>query len=262
MTTIRASSVLLAALVAGSDLAAQTRGAIIDLTYPFSAETVYWPTADGFRLKVEAAGVNEKGFYYSANSFCAAEHGGTHLDAPIHFAQGAPPVDRVPLERLIGPGVVVDVRERAARDRDYLVSAEDLIAHERAHGPIPEGAILLLRTGWGKVYPDRRRYLGTDRRGAEAIAELHFPGLAPAAAEWLVRNRKIGSIGIDTASIDRGQSQRFESHQILAKAGIPGLENLARLDELPAKGFEVVALPMKIAGGSGAPLRVIARLAR
>ena len=121
---------------------------------------------------------------------------------------------------------------------------------------------MLLRTGWGKFYTDRKRYLGTDRRGPAAVAELHFPGLAPGAAEWLVKNRKVGSIGIDTPSIDRGQSQLFESHQVLAKAGIPGLENLARLDELPAKGFEVVALPMNIAGGSGAPLRVIARLGR
>jgi kynurenine formamidase len=237
---------------------AQTHGTIVDLTYPFSAETIYWPTAEGFRLKVDAAGVTDKGYYYGANSFCAAEHGGTHLDAPVHFARGAASVDRIPLERLIGAAIVVDVSARAARDRDYLVSTEDFAGWEKANGRIGDGTIVLLRTGWGRFYPDRKKYLGTDRRGAEAVAELHFPGLDPAAARWLVANRKIGSIGLDTASIDRGQSQTFESHQVLFKAGIPALENVAHLDRLPLRGFRVVALPMNIQGGTGAPLRIVA----
>jgi kynurenine formamidase len=238
----------------------QKSATIVDLTYPFSAETIYWPTAEGFRLKVDAAGVTDKGYYYGANSFCAAEHGGTHLDAPLHFARGAVPVDRIPLERLVGPAVVVDVREKTARDRDYQVSTEDFAAWEKVNGRIADGTIVLLRTGWGKFYPDRKKYLGTDRRGPEAVAELHFPGLDPAAARWLVANRRIGSIGLDTASIDRGQSQTFESHQILFKAGIPALENVASLDRLPLRGFRVVALPMNIQGGTGAPLRIIALL--
>jgi len=237
---------------------AQKAARIVDLSHPFSAETVYWPTAEGFRLKVEAAGRTEKGYYYSANSFCAAEHGGTHLDAPVHFAEGAAPVDAIPLERLVAPGVVVDVRDKAARDRDYLISVGDLTLWEKANGRIADGTIMLLRTGWGKFYPDRRKYLGTDRRGAEAVAELHFPGLDPAAARWLAANRKVASIGIDTASIDRGQSQLFECHRVLFKAGIPALENVARLDELPARGCRIVALPIKIQGGSGAPLRIVA----
>jgi kynurenine formamidase len=117
-----------------------------------------------------------------------------------------------------------------------------------------------LRSGWGRYYPDKSKYLGTERQGEAAVRELHFPGLAPAAADWLVNNRKISAIGLDTASIDRGQSQFFECHRILFKAGILVLENVANMDQLPPKGFELIALPMKIEGGSGAPVRIVALL--
>ncbi len=242
-------------------LGARPRGPrIVDLTHSFSAETVYWPTAEAFQLEVEFAGRTEKGFYYSANSFCAAEHGGTHVDAPIHFAEGKPTVDEIPLERLIAPGVVVNVSRKARKNPDYLISRGDLLRWEGAHGRIPDGVILLLRTGWGAFYPDREKYLGTARRGSEAVPELHFPGLDPEAARWLVKNRRIAAIGLDTASIDHGPSQLFESHRILFKAEIPAFENVANLDRLPATGFQIIALPMKIAGGSGAPLRIVAVL--
>jgi len=233
---------------------------IVDLTHPFSEETVYWPTAEGFRLKVEAGGVTEQGFYYAANSFCAAEHGGTHIDSPIHFSEGQATVDEIPLERLIGEGVLIDVSAAAAKDRDYQVTVEDLRRWEERHGRIPEGAIVLLRTGWGRFYPDAARYLGTARKGPEAVANLHFPGLDPEAARWIVERRSIGSIGLDTASIDHGQSTLFESHRILFAAGIPAFENVAHLDRLPPEGFRVIALPMKIEGGSGGPLRIVAIL--
>jgi kynurenine formamidase len=245
-------------LFAGTAHAGAPRERIVDLTHPFSNETIYWPTADGFRLKVEAAGKTEKGFYYSANSFCADEHGGTHLDAPIHFAEGMPTVDEIPLDRLVAPGVLVDVSRRVGEDPDSLVSVDDLEAWEKQHGRIPDRVIVLLRTGWGERYSDRKRYLGTAKRGAEAVPELRFPGLAPAAARWLAEERSVAAVGIDTASIDRGRSELFESHVILAGAGIPGFENLASLEQLPARGFRIVALPMKIQGGSGGPLRIVA----
>jgi kynurenine formamidase len=234
---------------------------IIDLTYPFSADSVYWPTAEGFVLTVESAARTEKGYYYAANSFCAAEHGGTHVDAPIHFSEGQATVDEIPLDRLMAPGILVDVAAKAAKDPDYLVSVDDLKAWEKAHGPIADGIIVLLRTGWGRFYPDREKYLGTARRGPEAVPLLHFPGLDPAAARWLVEERKIAAIGLDTASIDHGPSETFLSHQILFEAGIPAFENVAHLDRLPPTGFEIIALPMKIQGGSGGPLRIIATLA-
>jgi len=233
---------------------------LIDLTHSFSSESIYWPTADGFSLRVDAEGVTEKGYYYTANSFSCAEHGGTHMDAPVHFAEGTPSVEQVSLDRLVGPALVVDVTASAAADPNYLVSVEDIVAWEEEHGAIPDGNIVLIRTGWGKYYPDKKKYLGTARRGPEAVAELSFPGLDPEAARWLVGNRKVAAIGLDTASIDRGKSELFEAHQILFTAGIPVFENVASLDRLPVQGFEVVALPMKIKGGSGAPLRIIAIL--
>jgi kynurenine formamidase len=231
---------------------------VIDLTHPFDAETVYWPTAEPFRLAVVFHGQTEGGFHYEANAFAAAEHGGTHLDAPCHFAEGQRSVDAVPLEDLIGPGVVVDVSEACARDRDHRVTIAELEAWEHEHGRIPDGAIVLLCTGFGRYWPDRVRYLGTDARGPEAVAALHFPGLDAPAARWLVGERAIAAVGLDTASIDLGQSKTFDAHRALAQANVPILENVAALEQLPARGFRVFALPMKIAGGSGGPVRIAA----
>ena len=235
-------------------------GTLVDLSYPFDAETVYWPTADSFKLQQVAAGETPQGYYYAANNYAAAEHGGTHIDAPIHFAAGRNTVDQIPLAQLIGPGVLVDVAERCAGNPDYQIAVADLEAWERAHGQLPQGALLLLRTGYGKFYPDRRRYMGTDERGAAAVAKLHFPGLHPDAARWLTNARSVKAVGLDTPSIDYGQSTLFESHRLLFERNVPAFENLANLDRLPAKGFTVIALPMKIKGGSGGPLRIVAVL--
>ena len=231
-------------------------GRWVDLTYPFSAETVYWPTSAGFQLDTVAWGDTEGGYFYSAFEFSTAEHGGTHLDAPIHFAAGRLRADEIPLERLIARAVVVDVSDRAGPDS--LVGVADLERWEQEHGMIPDDAIVMLRTGWGSRYGDRTAYLGTERTGPEAVAELHFPGLGQEAARWLVENRVIAAVGIDTPSIDRGQSTKFESHVILYSDNILGFENVANLDMLPATGSWVFALPMKIEGGSGAPLRIVA----
>jgi kynurenine formamidase len=233
-------------------------GRWVDLSYDFSSDTVYWPTSDPFKKETVSEGFTEKGYYYSAYKFCAAEHGGTHLDAPLHFAEGRRSVDEIPLAQLIAPAIKIDVTGRASTDRDYRISVQDLASWESRHGPIPEASILFLHTGFGKHWPDRSKYLGTDKRGPEGVAELHFPGLHPEAADWLVKNRKVSAVGIDTASIDYGQSQNFESHVILMGQNIPAFENVANLDEVPATGAHVIAMPMKIKGGSGAPLRIIA----
>ena len=235
-------------------------GTLVDLSYPFDAETVYWPTADGFRLAKVADGPTAQGYYYAANNYAAAEHGGTHIDAPIHFAAGHNTVDQIPLEQLMGQAVVVDVSVQCANNSDYQITVADFETWERANGQLSQGALVLLRTGYGKFYPDRRRYMGTDERGAAAVAKLHFPGLHPEAARWLTTARTIKAVGLDTPSIDYGQSTLFESHRILFAQNIPAFENLANLDRLPAKGFNVIALPMKIKGGSGGPLRVVAVL--
>ena len=233
-------------------------GRVIDLSHPFDSSTVYWPTAEGFKLDTDFEGMTDKGYFYSAYRYSAAEHGGTHLDAPVHFAKGRHTADEIPLEQLMGNGIVIDVTSQCANNPDYLVSVADFENWEKRNGRIKPGTIVLLRTGFGKRYPDRKAYLGTDERGAAAVAKLHFPGLDPAAATWLTQNRSIKAIGLDTASIDRGQSTLFESHRILMEKNIPAFENVANLDQLPEKGFSVIALPMKIKGGSGGPLRIVA----
>ena len=234
------------------------RGRIVDLTHPFDATTIYWPTEEGFVHERGFAGRTEQGYWYEAHRFRAAEHGGTHVDAPIHFGEGRRTVDTIPLDRLLGPAVVVDASAACARDRDHRIGVEELAAFEAEHGPIPEGAIVLLRTGFARFWPDRAAYLGTDERGAGAVAKLHFPGLHPDAARWLADERRIAAVGIDTASIDFGASRSFDAHRALARSDVPAFENVAQLDALPATGAFAVALPMKIRGGSGAPLRVVA----
>lgn len=235
-------------------------GEWIDLTHDFSEEAVYWPNAESFVLEEVTAGMTEGGYYYAANNFCAAEHGGTHVDAPIHFAENSQTVEQIPLSRLIAPAIVLDVSEEALKNPDYLVSVDDLMAWERSYGRIPDHTILLISTGYGQFWPDREKYIGTSMEGPEAIPHLHFPGIDPDAATWLVENRQINAIGIDTPSIDYGQSTDFMSHRILYEQNIPGFENVANLDQLPATGSFVVALPMKIRNGSGAPLRIVAFL--
>lgn len=232
-------------------------GRWVDLTHAFSDSSIYWPTAEPFELEEVAFGTTEAGYFYAAYDFSAAEHGGTHLDAPIHFAEGRQAAHEIPLERLMGPAVVVDVTGAASGDADYLAGVGDVEAWEAEHGPIPDGAIVLVRTGWGRRYADREAYLGTARTGPGAVPELHFPGLAPEAARWLVERRSVSAVGIDTPSIDRGQSTDFMSHRILYEANVPGFENVAALEELPGSGAYVVALPMKIRGGSGGPLRIV-----
>jgi len=235
-------------------------GTIVDLSHTYDASTVFWPTAETYRLDKVADGMTPGGYYYAANNFFSAEHGGTHLDAPVHFAQGAQTVEQVPLERLIGDAYLIDVTAQAAANPDHQVSVEDIAAAERAQGPIPDGAIVLLRTGFSSRWPDAARYLGTAERGEAAAAKLHFPGLHPDAARWLVANRVFKAIGIDTASIDYGPSTLFEAHRVLYEKNIPAFENLTALDRLPLTGAWIVALPMKIGGGSGAPLRAVAFL--
>lgn len=254
--------VVMAALTSPQVLRAQvidlSAGRWLDLSHDFSSETLYWPTADGFRKDVDFEGETEGGWFYTAYSFCTAEHGGTHIDAPIHFAEGRQTVDEIPLYRLIAPAVVIDVRAASEADPDYLAAQDDIDAWESEHGEIPQGAIVLFNTGFAKRWPDAASYMGTSEKGPEAVAKLHFPGIDPEAARFLVRKRNVASVGIDTPSIDRGQSTDFLTHRILFAHDIPGFENLASLDELPPSGALLFALPMKIKGGSGAPLRVVA----
>jgi kynurenine formamidase len=237
------------------------RSRVVDLTHALNAQTLYWPTSpSGFALQRLAFGPTPGGYFYAANAFSAPEHGGTHLDAPIHFAQGKLTVDRVPLEQLVAAAVVIDVSARAAADADYRLTADDVLAWEREHGRIAPRSIVLLRTGWSRRWPDRKAYLGDDTPGD--ASRLHFPSFGPEAARLLVEQRRVAALGADVASIDYGQSTDFLVHRIAAAADVPGLENLTALDQLPATGAVVIALPMKIEGGSGGPVRVVAVVPR
>jgi kynurenine formamidase len=247
-------AVLSVAPVAQAQIA---RDKLVDLSWPFDEQTIYWPTAKSFHWSKDAWGTKPGGYFYSSASFAASEHGGTHLDAPLHFNQQGAAVDALPLARLVGPALVVDVAAACAKDPDHRVGADELTAWEKAHGRIAERAIVLVRTGWGRHWPDKKRYLGSDVPGD--AAHLHFPGLSRAAAELLVA-RTVDGVGIDTASLDAGPSTDFIVHRVLMAAGIYGLENVAALERLPPTGATLIALPMKIKGGTGGPTRIIALL--
>ncbi len=234
---------------------------LVDLSHAYGSDTLYWPTASSrFEKTVISYGETKSGGFYSAFSICTPEHGGTHLDAPLHFAADGLSTERVPLENLIAPAVVIDVTDKAVADRNYRLSANDVRAFEAQHGRINPGAIVLLRTGWSRYWPDAKSYLGDDTPGE--VSNLTFPSYGEDAARLLVEERKVAILGIDTASTDFGTSQQFVVHRIAAAANVSNLENLTNLDKLPPTGALVFALPMKIEGGSGGPVRVVALVPR
>jgi kynurenine formamidase len=230
---------------------------MVDLTHPYDGDSIYWPTSPGqFELNVLHSGPTDGGYWYEANSFCTPEHGGTHLDAPVHFAKDMWAVADVPVERLAGPAVVIDVRAKADANPDYALTLEDVTRFEVEHARIPAGAIVILNTGYAEHWLDRRSYLGDDTPGD--ASNLHFPAFGAEAARWLIEKRAIHALAVDTASIDPGSSKDFPVHRIAGAANVVGIENLTNVDRLPAVGAWVVALPMKIADGSGAPVRAVA----
>ncbi|MDF2775114.1 MAG: cyclase [Geminicoccaceae bacterium] len=255
------TTLYVACLVSQPALGAQeldlSRYRMVDLTHALNARTLYWPTSPTtFKLDQLSYGPTPGGWFYSAYAFSAPEHGGTHLDAPIHFGEGHHTVDRIPLEKLIAPAVVIDVTAKTRGDDDYRLTSDDVAAFERANGRIPDGSIVLLRTGWSSRWPDRKAYLGDDT--PNDASNLHFPSFGVEAARFLVQERHIAALGVDVASIDYGPSKDFMVHRIAAAANVPGLENLTNLNQVPPTGALVFALPMKIEGGSGGPARVVA----
>ena len=233
------------------------RGKLIDLTYSFNEKTIYWPNAKGFVHRKDSWKMTPGGYWYAAGGFSSDEHGGTHMDSPVHFAKGKTTLDQISVQKLVAPALVIDISKAAAQNRDYRATAQDIAAFEKANGAIPAGSIVLFRTGWGKFWPDRKQYLGSDVPGD--VEHLHFPGIGKDAAEVLVK-RGVAGVGIDTASMDYGPTKDFIVHQILNGADIYGLENVANLEKLPVKGATLIALPIKIEQGSGGPARIIAIL--
>lgn len=237
----------------------QSGRTILDMTYALDDAAIFWPTAKPFSLTKVAWGISKGGWWYASNEFSASEHGGTHADAPIHFAADGRTIDQIPLAEWIGPAVKVDVTAKCNKDRDYLLTADDLKAWEKDNGRIPEGSWVIMYTGIGtRYYPDKKMVLGTEKTGEEAIPELSFPGFSVESIEFLLKERDIQGIAIDTPSIDFGKSTDFKVHQVLFAADKLALENIANLDRLPAKGAILYVIPMFIREGTGAPARVFA----
>jgi kynurenine formamidase len=261
LTTVIAIAIAAAAMFAQPQRIDLSTQSMIDLSHGYGPSTVFWPTSPiRFELKKLASGKTEGGYFYTANTFCMPEHGGTHLDAPLHFSESGRPADQVPLEQLIAPAVVIDVTTRTAADRDYRATGEDVLQFEKANGKIDRGSIVLLRTGWSRYWPNAKAYMGDDTPGD--ASKLSFPSYGVEAVKLLVEERHVAALGIDTASIDYGKSSDFPVHRIVAANNVPGFENLTNLDRLPARGATVMALPIKIEGGSGGPLRAVALIPR
>lgn len=248
-------------LAASSGYAAGLPDHILDMTYGYDEDTIYWPNATSFKLTSEFRGMTEQGYWYAANFYAASEHGGTHADAPLHFAKNGRTIDQIPLTEWIGPAVKIDVRQQCTRDRDYLLSVEDIKKWEEKYGRIPAEAWVIMYTGIGTLfYPDPQRVLGTKKKGLSALPELSFPAFSREAAEFLIKQRDIKGIAIDTPSIDYGKSHDFLVHRTICGANKLGLENIANLDKLPVLGAILYVIPMSIKGGTGAPARVFAIL--
>jgi kynurenine formamidase len=231
-------------------LSGKTR--VLDLAYAISDRLVPWPGDEQwFEAKVNAS-VEKNGYF--TRSFWMLEHYGTHLDAPIHFPPGKAPVDQIPVRQLFGVAAVLDARSEGAADADYRLPAARVEQWEKQHGQIPEGAVVLLRTGWSSRWPDVRRY-----RNQDAGGRMHFPGFSVEAVERLIE-RKVSGIGCDTMSVDFGASEDFAVHRLALGAGLYHLENLSDLSELPETGAFLVVAPIKLEGGSGGPVRVFALL--
>lgn len=231
---------------------------LLDLTHPFDEHTIYWPKNRPFERQDTSRGLNAQGRWYASGEFAASEHGGTHIDAPIHFASTGYSVDEIPISQLFGPALVIDIRAQCRDNPDYELAQKDINEWEMRHGPIEQNDLVLLLTGWGTFWPNKKRYLGSQT--PDDPGSLHFPGFSAEAMTFLVKDRRIRGVGIDTASIDPGRSVDFPAHRILSEANGFALENVAQLERLPIRGAMLAAFPLKIAGGTGGPIRLVAFL--
>jgi kynurenine formamidase len=240
---------------------------IVDLTAPLSAETpiIQLPPqfAQTARFELEELSrYDDRGPAWYWNNFRSGEHTGTHFDAPNHWVSGKDldDVASVPARRLIGPAVVLDFSDRAAADPDFLLEVEHIREWESAHGPLPEGGWLLYRTGWDARSESQEQFLNADDAGP------HTPGVSPACARWLADEAPIIGMGVETVGTDAGAAHSFDPpfpcHNALMGSGKYGLTQLQNLAQLPATGALLIAAPLPIVGGSGAPARVLALVER
>jgi len=225
----------------------------VDLTYPFAEGMPYWPgrLQEPFSHTVEEVRPRVWG-----GCFTMAEHMGTHVDAPKHFVADGRTTGELRLDEMISLGIVIDVSDKAERDPDYSLTVDDVLRWERQHGQIPSRATVLLHSGWGQRWHDFDAYLNKDAEGV-----LHFPGFSGEVARFLVEEREITALGLDTLSADnmiRTLAEDSPVHRTVHEADGLIIENLARLDQLPVRDFILVVAPIPIEGGTGAPARVFA----
>ena len=223
---------------------------VLDLTHTLTAEFPSWPGYPSIEILNTHHFAND-GFL--ANAWHIHEHSGTHVDAPLHFSAEGWSAAEIPQGNLIAPAVVIEIGSRARRDPDAQVRVEDIKAWEKKHGRVPRGAAVLMSSGWEERATDEAAYRNMDSKGV-----MHFPGFSPEAAKFLVKERTIGGLGVDTLSLDYGPSTDFGTHFAVLPANRWGIENLANLGKLPPKGATLfVGLP-RVKGASGGPARVLA----
>jgi kynurenine formamidase len=257
LTTLAASSA--AAAMAG-EAAAQDKPVrlakgfrdVFDLTHTFSPSLPVFPAFKPVQIKPKFS-IAKDGFF--ANEITFDEHTGTHLDAPVHFVANAPTVDKLPVDRLIAPLAVISIASRAAKDADTMLMVDDVLAWEKQHGRLLRGAFVAVHSGWDARIGSVDRFLNKDAKGT-----MHAPGFSEPAAQFLVKERDIVAVGIDTLSLDAAQAQKFVAHLALLGAGKYGVELMANLTSVPASGATIIVAAPKHQGASGGPVRVLAVL--
>lgn len=221
----------------------------IDLTHTMSAEFPTYFGVAGIELQREKE-IRKDG--YNLNWWRVIEHGGTHIDAPLHFSENGASADAIAPDALVVPLAVVDVSAKAQQNPDYLMSRNDLATWESAHGRMPDGCCVAMRSGWDKLVNDPK-FTGRDIGGT-----FHFPGIDPDAAQWLIAERRVVGIAVDTLSLDNGPSKDFKTHYVWLPSGRWGLENVANLDQVPASGATLVVGAPKVKGATGGLTRLFA----
>lgn len=229
---------------------------VVDLTHDHSNTTIYWPGNPEYNFTILARGNTTGGYWYESNYIGTAEHGGTHLDSPAHFYKDRLRTHNIPIENLVGPGVIINVKNKAAEKADYQVSIDDLKQWESMYKQIPEKAIVIMNSGWHERYPNASLVFNTD--SPTDSSTFHFPAWHEKAIEWLISERSVNVVGVDTPSTDFGQSKTFPVHILLGQANIPGAENVANLDAIPEAGSIIFVAVTKIYDGSGGPARIFA----
>lgn len=226
---------------------------IIDLTHTIGLNIPVWPsdTLSGNYSSVTLTDYKTNGFYSRLLSI--PEHFGTHIDAPAHGCEGKLTIDQIPLDNLILPAVVISVKEKVMNNPDYALTVEDILEWEKRFGLIQNNSVVLMYSGWSKYWNEPKLYLNQDEKGV-----MHFPGFSEEAVKFLIDERNINGIGVETLSIDCGRSADFPVHKILFEANKFAVENIGDISKLPTVGATLIIAPLKLEGGSGSPLRVFA----